>query len=110
MNVVWEYGPLSAKAIHEILKRENAVHDLDSIKTYLLRMSKKGAVDSVRQGRAYSYFAKCEEAPMVLAHLEKFWNSVPKSAQSLALKHIVENTKTMEDKTRSKIISMLDYD
>ena len=34
MRAVWEYGPLSAKAICELLRREGRSFDLESVKTY----------------------------------------------------------------------------
>lgn len=108
INVVWAFGPLSAKAVHEILVKKESDHDLDSVKTYLRRMAKKGAVDSVRHGRAYSYYTTCDKKPMVEAHLKKFWQSISIDYQVEALKMLINLSESLDKETRKQSVNFLD--
>jgi len=88
MNVVWEHGPIRAKSIHRILAEEGHPHDLDSVKTYLARMLKKGAVASTREGKAYLYSSIVSREAMVEAELERCWRKLPVPVRGKAVKHI----------------------
>lgn len=88
MRAVWEYGPLSAKAICELLRREGRDFDLESVKTYLARLHKKGAVGFFRQGRAYCYYSEVNQDAMIRSLARSFWGKVPRANRGLALLEI----------------------
>ncbi|MFT5468082.1 MAG: BlaI family penicillinase repressor [Verrucomicrobiales bacterium] len=100
MKSVWEYGPLSAKAICELLRRDGRETDLESVKTYLARLHKKGAVGFFRQGRAYCYFSEANQDAMIESLSDSFWGKVPRANRGQALLQLCNSTRGL---TRNEV-------
>lgn len=55
MNVLWEQSPLTVKEIVEVLSQRTDWH-LETIRTLVNRLEKKGAIGYQKQGRRYHYY------------------------------------------------------
>lgn len=90
MNVVWEHGPIRAKDVHKILQEQGHPHDVDSVKTYLARMMKKGAVSTERAGKAYLYSSIVCRETMVAEEMERTWKKVPPVMRGSFVRRVCE--------------------
>ncbi len=55
MNVLWEQSPLTVKEIVAVLSQRTDWH-LETIRTLVNRLEKKGAIGYQKQGRRYHYY------------------------------------------------------
>ncbi len=90
MNAVWEHAPIRAKAVHQLLQEQGHPHDVDSVKTYLARMMKKGAVGTEREGKAYLYSPLVDREAMVAEEMQRCWKKVPPVMRAKVVKQVCE--------------------
>lgn len=108
MNVVWEQSPIRAKTIFEILQEQGHSHDIDSVKTYLARMMKKGAISSRREGKAYLYSPEVNREAMVEAEIERCWSKVPEPLRSQTVRKFCElGAESLKRDDAQSILSLL---
>lgn len=69
MNVLWEQSPLTVKEIVVILSKRTDWH-LETIRTLVNRLEKKGAIGYEKQGRRYHYFPRVNQAQCVQQEAE----------------------------------------
>jgi BlaI family penicillinase repressor len=100
MKVVWAKGPCSAGQIVEELVREDATWHPKTVKAFLNRLVRKGALAFHKEGRAYLYRAAVKEADCVDAASESFLERVFGGSFRPMLAHFVERKKLSEEDIR----------
>ena len=69
MNVLWEQSPLTVKEIVAMLSKRTDWH-LETIRTLVNRLEKKGAIGYEKQGRRYHYFPRLNRTQCVQLEAE----------------------------------------
>jgi len=97
MKVIWNDNPITAM---EIMKDLTNTTDWkpNTIKTFINRLLKKGAVGYEKSGKEYNYYPLIEEADFVETESRLFLNRVFGGAMKPMLVTMVENEDlTLED-------------
>ena len=76
MKAVWALAPCTAQQVVESLTKADATCHPKTIKTFLNRLVRKGALDVKKEGRAYSYYPLVSEEECVAAVSESFLDRV----------------------------------
>ncbi len=95
MTVVWEHEPVTAQAVHERLDSKDWT--LRTVKSFLARLVKKGALVYEAEGRRYLYRAKFSREQCVRAASESFLARVLDGSASPMLAYFVKEGKLSED-------------
>ncbi|MEM7013211.1 MAG: BlaI/MecI/CopY family transcriptional regulator [Verrucomicrobiota bacterium] len=107
MRAIWDYGPASAKAISELLRRDGVEIDHESVKTYLARLCKKEAISFFRQGKAYCYYSDTNQEAMVREAAKTFWSKIPQASKSHALMELCSFRNELPEEELSEVIDLL---
>ncbi len=75
MKTLWSHAPMSAGQVVKALS-ERSSWKPRTIKTFLSRLTKKGAVGYHESGRSYTYFPLVTEAECIRHENESFLNRV----------------------------------
>src|SRR5258708_726046 len=100
MKVVWAQGPCSAGQIIEALSLRDATWHPKTVKAFLNRLVRKGALGFRKEGRAYLYRALVREEDCVDAASESFLERVFGGSLKPMLAHFVERKKLSEGEIR----------
>lgn len=96
MKILWVSAPQSANDIIEALRAADRSWHPNTVKTLLNRLVKKGALDFVREGRAYLYSPRVSEADCVAVASESFLERVFGGSLAPLLAHFVEKQQLSE--------------
>ena len=97
MKVIWNDNPITAM---EIIKKLTKITDWkpNTIKTFINRLLKKGAVGYEKSGKEYNYYPLIEEADFVKSESRLFLNRIFGGSLKPMLVTMVENEDlTLED-------------
>lgn len=95
MNVIWDKQPVNAAAI--IAELKTTKHwTAATIRTFLHRLVKKGALDFEIDGNRYVYRAAIRQTTTVKAASRSFLRSVFSGESGPLISHFVENSKLSE--------------
>ena len=100
MKVVWTQSPCSAGQIIEVLTRQDSTWHPKTIKAFLNRLVRKGALGFRKEGRAYLYRPLVKEEDCVAAASESFIERVFGGSLKPMLAHFVERRKLSEAEIR----------
>ncbi|MDO5554974.1 MAG: BlaI/MecI/CopY family transcriptional regulator [Planctomycetia bacterium] len=90
MNVLWSEGPSPTRKIHASLSRRKQ-WAINTVKTLLLRLVHKGAVDYDQIGNSYLYKASVSRESMTKREVKEFVDRVFDGSFSPFLAHFVAN-------------------
>jgi BlaI family transcriptional regulator, penicillinase repressor len=97
MKVIWNDNPITAMEITKELTKTTS-WKLNTIKTFINRLLKKGAIGYQKSGKEYSYHPLIREADFVKAESRLFLNRIFGGAMVPMLVTMVENEDlTLED-------------
>ena len=100
MKVVWAQAPCSAGRIIEVLTGQDSTWHPKTIKAFLNRLVRKGALGFEKEGRAYLYRPLVKEEDCVAAASESFLDRVFGGSLKPMLAHFVEQKKLSEAEIR----------
>jgi BlaI family penicillinase repressor len=100
MQVVWAQPPCSAGQIIEVLTRRDPTWHPKTVKAFLNRLVRKGALGFRKEGRAYLYRPVVKEKDCVAAASESFLERVFGGSLRPMLAHFVERRKLSEAELR----------
>ena len=97
MKVIWNDNPITAIEITRELTKTTA-WKLNTIKTFINRLLKKGAIGFEKSGKEYNYFPLIREADYVKSESRLFLNRIFGGALKPMLLTMAENEDlTLED-------------
>ena len=97
MKVVWAQAPCSAGQIIEALTRRDPTWHPKTVRAFLNRLVRKGALGFKKEGRAYFYRAVVKEEDCVSAASASFLERVFGGSLMPMLAHFVERKKLSEE-------------
>jgi BlaI family penicillinase repressor len=100
MKVVWMQPPVSSGQIIEALTRKDSTWHPKTVKAFLNRLVRKGALGFKKEGRAYLYSPLVKEEDCVDAASESFLERVFGGSLKPMLAHFVEHKKLSEAEIR----------
>jgi BlaI family penicillinase repressor len=100
MKVVWAQGPCSAGEIIEALVQRDPSWHPKTIKAFLNRLVRKGALAFRKEGRAYLYHSAVKEEACVEAASRSFLERVFGGSMKPMLAHFVEHKKLAPEEIR----------
>ena len=100
MKVVWAQTPCSAGQIIEALTRRDPTWHPKTVKAFLTRLVRKGALGFRKEGRAYLYRPLVKEKDSVDAASVSFLERVFGGSLKPMLAHFVERKKLSEEEIR----------
>jgi BlaI family penicillinase repressor len=100
MKVVWADAPCTAGHIVEALTARDSSWHPKTIKAFLSRLVRKGALGFEKEGRGYLYRARVREKDCVDAVSESFLERVFGGSLRPMLAHFVERKKLSEEEIR----------
>ena len=100
MKVIWAKAPCSAGEIIAALTGRDATWHPKTVKAFLNRLVKKGALGFRKEGRAYRYRPLVQEEQCVDAASESFLERVFGGSLKPMLAHFVERKKLSEAEIR----------
>lgn len=93
MRVLWNRAPLSASDVIASLQSEDASWHPKTVKTFLGRLVKKGALDFEQEGRAYLYRPVVSEDECKGSASESFLRQVFDNSVGELMVHFARNKK-----------------
>ena len=100
MKVVWAQSPCSAGQIIEALTRRDPTWHPKTVKAFLNRLVRKGALGFKQEGRAYLYRPVVKEEDCVAAASASFLERVFGGSLKPMLAHFVERKKLSVEEIR----------
>jgi BlaI family penicillinase repressor len=100
MKLVWAQSPCSAGQIIEALMRRDSTWHPKTVKAFLNRLVRKGALGFRKEGRAYLYRPLVKEQDCVSAASESFLERVFGGSLKPMLAHFVEHRKLSDEEIR----------
>ena len=100
MKVAWAQAPCSAGQIVEALTLRDPTWHPKTVKAFLNRLVRKGALGFKKEGRAYLYRPLVKEEDCVDAASESFLERVFGGSLKPMLAHFVERKKLSEEEIR----------
>jgi len=100
MKVVWAQAPCSAGRIIEELTRRDPTWHPKTVKAFVNRLVRKGALAFRKEGRAYVYRPIAREKDCVDAASASFLQRVFGGSMKPMLAHFVEHKKLSEEEIR----------
>jgi BlaI family penicillinase repressor len=100
MKEVWAQSPCSAGQIIEALTRRDPTWHPKTVKAFVNRLVRKGALGFKKEGRAYLYRPVVKEEDCVAAASESFLERVFGGSLRPMLAHFVERKKLSEAEIR----------
>src|SRR5215831_2637801 len=100
MKIVWADAPCTAGHVIEALNRHDPSWHPKTVKAFLSRLVRKGALAFKKEGRAYLYRACVREKDCVDAISESFLERVFGGSLRPMLAHFVEQKKLSEEEIR----------
>ncbi len=106
MKLVWKSSPLTSEDIIASLS-EKMDWSPQTIKTFINRLLKKGALRYEKNGRSYVYYPLVEEKECVLAESKSFIERVYDGAASMLFANFIE-AETLSDEEIKKLQELLE--
>jgi BlaI family transcriptional regulator, penicillinase repressor len=100
MKVVWAQGPCSAGEIVEALTRRDPTWHPKTVRAFLSRLVRKGAMGFTKEGRVYRYRGLVQQQDCVAAASDSFLERVFGGSLSPMLAHFVERKKLSPEEIR----------
>ena len=100
MRIVWAEAPCPAGRIIEVLVRQDATWHPKTVKAFLNRLVRKGALGFRKEGRAYLYQPLVKEQDCVDAASASFLERVFGGSLKPMLAYFVEHRKLSADEIR----------
>lgn len=100
MKIVWTQSPRSAGEIIEALTQADSSWHPKTVKAFLNRLVRKGALGFKKEGRAYLYRPLVKEQDCVAAASESFLDRVFGGSLQPMFAHFVERKKLSEAEIR----------
>jgi len=100
MRVVWSHAPCSAGQIIEFLVNRDPTWHPKTVKAFLNRLVRKGALGFRKEGRAYVYRPQVKKEACVDAASTSFLQRVFGGSLKPMLAHFVERQKLSEEEIR----------
>jgi BlaI family penicillinase repressor len=100
MKVVWAHAPCSAGEIIEALVRRDHTWHPKTVKAFLNRLVRKGALGFRKEGRAYFYRPMVKKEDCVDAASASFLERVFGGSLKPMLAHFVERQKLSDEEIR----------
>ncbi|PWU09474.1 MAG: transcriptional regulator [Verrucomicrobia bacterium] len=100
MRVLWAQAPCSAGQIIEFLTRRDPTWHPKTVKAFLNRLVKKGAIGFRKEGRLYLYRPMVMEEDCIEAASTSFLERVFGGSLKPMLAHFVERKKLSEEEIR----------
>jgi BlaI family penicillinase repressor len=100
MKVVWADAPCTAGHVIDSLNRRDPSWHPKTVKAFLSRLVRKGALVFEKEGRAYLYRARVKEKDCVDAVSESFLERVFGGSLRPMLAHFVEQKKLSDEEIR----------
>jgi len=96
LDILWSESPLTVGQIIERVQTDTDWH-ANTIKTMLTRLSKKGAVERVKDGGRYFYSACVTRNEIVLEETEGFLSRFFEGKMAPMIAHFANNKKISND-------------
>lgn len=106
MKVIWKRNPITAEEIIASLA-ERKDWSPQTIKTFINRLLKKGAIGHEKSGRSYVYYPSVSEKECVLAKSKSFIERVYDGAAAMFFVNFLEE-KTLSEKEITKLQNILE--
>lgn len=100
MKIIWAESPCTAGEIIAALTRADSSWHPKTVKAFLNRLVRKGALGFKKEGRAYLYRPLVKEQDCVAAVSESFLDRVFGGSLQPMLAHFVERKKLSEEDIR----------
>ena len=100
MKVIWDRAACSAGEIIDALNQHDPTWHPKTVKAFLSRLVRKGALGFRKEGRAYLYRPLVEQKECVDAASESFLDRVFGGSLKPMLAHFVERKKLSDDEIR----------
>ena len=96
MNVLWEQSPLTVKEIVAVLSQRTDWH-LETIRTLVNRLEKKGAIGYQKQGRRYHYYPLLSQEQCVRQEAESILTRTGPAVLKPLLSAFIEQESLSDD-------------
>lgn len=107
LKVLWQSGPLTAKAITATLYPDGAESEFASVHSFLQRLERKGLVDRDRSSFVHSFSATVSQADITGQELESLAARLGESSIAPLIMQLVEQ-KRLSEKEAAEIWKLLD--
>lgn len=107
MKVLWDRGPLSAKAITEAIYPLATPSEFASVHSFLQRLERKGLVQRDRSAFVHSFTATVSQADIAGQELQTLAERLGQSSIAPLIMQLVEQ-KRLSDKEAAEIRKLLD--
>jgi BlaI family penicillinase repressor len=107
LKILWQQGPLSAKAITATLYPEGAESEFASVHSFLQRLERKGLVDRDRSSYVHLFSASVSQADITGQELESLAARLGEFSIAPLIMQLVEH-KRLSEKEAAEIRKLLD--
>lgn len=107
LKVLWQRGPLTAKAITSVLYPEGAESEFASVHSFLQRLERKGLVARDRSSFVHLFSATVSQADIAGQELESLAKRLGEKSIAPLLMQLVEQTR-LSDNEVAEIRKLLD--
>jgi BlaI family penicillinase repressor len=107
LKILWQQGPLSAKAITATLYPEGAESEFASVHSFLQRLERKGLVDRDRSSYVHLFSASVSQADITGQELESLAARLAEISIAPLIMQLVEH-KRLSEKEAAEIRKLLD--
>lgn len=107
LKILWQRGPLTAKAITAAIYPDGAESEFASVHSFLQRLERKGLVDRDRSSFVHSFSAAVSQADVVGQELQTLAARLGERSIAPLIMQLVEQ-KRLSDKEAAEIRKMLD--
>ncbi|NLB51795.1 MAG: BlaI/MecI/CopY family transcriptional regulator [Syntrophomonadaceae bacterium] len=105
MKLIWKSSPLTSEEMVDSLSGKMNCSP-STIKTYINRLLKKGALGYEKDGRSYVYYAKVSEKDCILAESKNFIEKVYDGATAMFFANFIEE-KALTDEEIQQLRELL---
>ena len=106
LKILWQRGPLSAKAITAAIYPDGAESEFASVHSFLQRLERKGLVDRDRSSFVHSFSAAVSQADVAGQELETLAARLGEKSIAPLIMQLVEQ-KRLSDKEVAEIRKLL---
>ena len=107
LKILWQRGPLTAKAITTTIYPDGAESEFASVHSFLQRLERKGLVDRDRSSFVHSFSASVSQADVVGQELETLAARLGEGSIAPLIMQLVEQ-KRLSEQEAAEIRKLLD--
>ena len=107
LKILWQRGPLTAKAITAAIYPDGAESEFASVHSFLQRLERKGLVDRDRSSFVHSFSAAVTQAGVAVQELETLASRLGEGSIAPLIMQLVEQ-KRLSRKEAAEIGKLLD--